>query len=279
MKSNEFPQLKTQITIVKKLLDGSKKSQRKIAEEIGKEESTVFRALEYLKDVVEYEEKEIESGKRNKGIYKNKLRYINFEKSNIIYFFNKVLNLKTLNQQDEADIISSLQKSELFIETLSKNSICGWLLQSPELESEDLREMLRFSPTFFKLIIKNEPENMNKIVTRLCLGTTEWGIAMVNTNEELENLKKLHPEKEADLKNLKHIGYWFFSRSNLRDEFFKWCVRIDYLQTGLMKDEDKHPAIGKIAAAETYKAQIKPKIKVAISQSFSALLDSIKPQQ
>jgi len=253
MKSNEIPQLKTQIAIVKKLLDGSKKSQRKIADEIEKEESTVCKALEYLKDVVEYEEKKIESGRFNKGIYKNKLRYINFEKSDIIYFFRKVLSLEKFNQREEEDIISSLQKSDLFLETLSKNSICAWLLENPELESEreDLRDMLRLSPTFFKLIIKNESKNMNNIGIFLCLGTTDWGFALTNFGGKIEIQKILHPEREESLKNCEQIINCLFSRSILREEFFKWCVRNDYLQSGVLNFKDKHPAIIRIAAVET----------------------------
>lgn len=147
MESNENKSIKTQISIVKSLLDGSSKSQRQIAKEINKEESTVSKALGYLSKakVVVITPHVIQSGYKNKGMYKNNLcrlsydldkdfNILNFLKNfldpktlkpldydldnffNVLIFFKNVLNSQTLKQSEVEDIINTLQKYDKIID-------------------------------------------------------------------------------------------------------------------------------------------------------------------
>jgi len=121
MKSDEIPQIKTQIAIVVALIDGTTKSQRQIAKEIGKEESTVSRALEYLAGVVKKDDKIIESGRRNKGKYKNKLCYLTYSTENgqhVLHFLKKVSNYKYVKETDKAEFFNFLKQSDQILSLL-----------------------------------------------------------------------------------------------------------------------------------------------------------------
>ncbi|HEX7628048.1 MAG TPA: ArsR family transcriptional regulator, partial [Candidatus Methanoperedens sp.] len=105
MKSNENRYLWTQIEIVKTLLDGSKKTQNQIAKETDYDKSTISHAMDDLdkNNIIKRQSKEKESGNRNKGRYKNKLCWLNFEMDNgseILRFFNNILKSKKLKQQE-----------------------------------------------------------------------------------------------------------------------------------------------------------------------------------
>ncbi len=162
MKSNKNTQLKTQIKIVKTLLDGSSKSQRQIAGEINKEESTVSKALFYLRGVIISEGKIIKSGGRsNKGFYKNNLCRLSYEVDkgiHVLNFFRNVLTEKTLSGQEESDIIKTLTKEDKFISIITDNKI----LNHPEIRSF-FEKIIQFSPTFLKRILLYESfENFKK---------------------------------------------------------------------------------------------------------------------
>lgn len=135
MKSNENPLINTQIDIVKVLLDGKTKSQRQIADEIGKEESTVSKALDYLEGVVIKEEKEILSGgRRNKGIYKNKLCHLTYQVENgkhVLQFFRKVAKIENL--KNKKDFFDFLQKNDQILSLLVKEHF--WLIDYESVEA------------------------------------------------------------------------------------------------------------------------------------------------
>ncbi len=146
---NQNKSIKTQISIVKSLLDGSSKSQRQIAKEINREESTVSKALGYLSKakVVVITPDVIQSGYKNKGMYKNNLCRLSYDLDkndgfnilkflrnfldpktlkpldydldnvfNVLIFFKNVLNSQTLNQSEVEDIIATLQKYDKIID-------------------------------------------------------------------------------------------------------------------------------------------------------------------
>ncbi len=165
MKTNKNTQLKTQIKIVKTLLDGSHKSQRQIAAEINREESTVSKALSYLDKEIITEEKFIQSGGRsNKGVYKNKLCHISYEVDrgiHILNFFKKIFMEKTLSRQEEAVIIRTLTESDKFISIIIDSNT--WLkdqegkdillLESTSTLKDFFKKMLQLSPTFLKVFL------------------------------------------------------------------------------------------------------------------------------
>ena len=108
MKTNKNPYLKTQIEIMKVLLDGSKKPQNQIAKETNYEKSTISHALDNLekRKVILRERKNLESGYTNKGNYSNKLCWISFElddRKPILDFLREMV-------QNDKSIIPFLQK-------------------------------------------------------------------------------------------------------------------------------------------------------------------------
>ncbi len=130
MKSNGKNSLiKTQIAIILTLLDGSAKSQRQIAREIKKGDSTISKALVYLKNVIETEEKEIESGSRNKGIYKNKLCRLTYDIEDgkyVLDFLRETSSSGTLKGHYIQEYINTLSKNDKILEMLVKNHF--WLI-------------------------------------------------------------------------------------------------------------------------------------------------------
>ncbi len=121
--------IKTQIAIILTLLDGSAKSQRQIARKIKKGDSTVSKALVYLKNVIETEEKEIESGSRNKGIYKNKLCRLTYNIENgkyVLNFLREISNSGNLKGHYIREYIGTLSKNDKILEMLVKNHF--WLI-------------------------------------------------------------------------------------------------------------------------------------------------------
>lgn len=160
----ENKSIKTQIQIVKCLLDGSIKSQRQIADEIGKEESTISKALAYLikEKTVNITPKIIKSGRKNKGLYKNnqcQLSYHSKNGVNVLMFFKNVLNSKTLKKYEAEEIIDTLRSSDKFIGVLrdsfmrtneSSQRDCVVTVQFYEVR---LPQMLNLSPSFFEYFL------------------------------------------------------------------------------------------------------------------------------
>lgn len=185
MESNKIPSIKTQIAIVNTLLDGSPKPQRKIAEEIGKEESTISKAIGYLKkaNVVDIVPQSIKSGGRsNTGMYPNNLCSLTYDLDhgmNILLFFKSVLTLKFLKESETEDIINTLQKSDKILSMLSEThkmscvykaglpqaetSDRGMSISKPEIDKamEDFKEQLTLSPTFFEACLNNDSGDLH----------------------------------------------------------------------------------------------------------------------
>lgn len=156
--------IKTQIEIIKCLLDGSIKSQRQIADEIGKAESTVSKDLAYLKKekIVNITSKTIMSGKKNKGLYNNnqcQLSYHSENGVNVLMFFRNVLNLKTLKRYEVEDIINTLRSSDNFIGFL-RDFFRGINGDSKEdcadtvhFYNVKIPQMFKLSPSFFEYFL------------------------------------------------------------------------------------------------------------------------------
>lgn len=183
MKSNENKSIKTQIKIILLLLDGSKKTQRQIAKEIGKEESTVSKALKYLENdmVVEATSKIINSGgRKNRGLYKSNLCFLTYHLDNgknILRFIRRILNLKTLREYEAEDLVQYLHKEDRFLEAPIEE--LSQQLSFPTTKVKDdykkafekevpiavrlfLKELFRQSLSFFEYCIKNEPDKLEK---------------------------------------------------------------------------------------------------------------------
>lgn len=230
MKSNENRYLWTQIEIVKTLLDGSKKTQNQIAKETDYDKSTISHAMDDLdkNNIIKRQSKEKESGNRNKGRYKNKLCWLNFEMDNgseILRFFNNILKSKKLKQQETSDIIKTLQKEDHILDMLSKKHplLCFSFFSMPEVaawwkkdkpdtnveeriqkEVDDLKEKLMSSQTFFKICLMNDSETIVGIFTKM---------HEVFSTEYLFDEKK---EKYVFPLRVRNIGY-------------KLCVFMDFL--------------------------------------------------
>jgi hypothetical protein len=240
MEPNKIPSIKTQIAIVKTLLDGSPKPQRKIAEEIGKEESTISKAIGYLKKayVVDIVPQSIKSGGRsNTGIYTNNLCSLTYDLDHgikIVLFFKSVLTLKFLKESETEDIINTLQKSDKIISMVAdkekelaikkaclvnekynckiKNRLQNIKITDDEInkEMEDFKEKLRISPLFFKICLEAELMGLNNNVGEI-------------TKFELE------PPQDSPMFSILWDGL-------VMDSIFKTCVYAEYLQ-GIKNDD------------------------------------------
>src|SRR5574341_2560435 len=123
MKSNKMPFINTQLKIVRVLLDGSKKHQREIAREIGRKESTISRALDYLvrdKVVCKEKLKTNSGGRKNKGLYDVKKCWLSYEVDKGIYILYFIKNLPEILLNDKS-LLADLQKSNKIMYSLRCN--------------------------------------------------------------------------------------------------------------------------------------------------------------
>jgi hypothetical protein len=205
MKTNKNTQLKTQIKIVKTLLDGSYKSQRQIAAEINREESTVSKALSYLKDVILTEERIIISGGRsNKGLYKNKLCHLSYEVEkgiHILNFYKNVFTEKTLSRQEEAEIFKTLTEEDKFISIImDQEGKDILLLESTPTLKNFLKQMLQLSPTFLEeILLMVSFDNFKKTWLELNPWLESSSIKM--TTQDIDQLIYLELAKHSVLKD------------------------------------------------------------------------------
>lgn len=157
MNSNKNPNLKTEIEIVKALLDGSKKTQNQIAEETKYEKSTISHALRDLeiKSVITRAETKIDSGRTNKGKYKNKLCWLTYEVDNgkpVLEFLREIL-------KKDNSLISDLQKSDRVVSLLVEKHKTVWEQKARyglHNAEDDFKQKLRISPKFFNLCLDCE---------------------------------------------------------------------------------------------------------------------------
>ncbi|VVB96417.1 Uncharacterised protein [uncultured archaeon] len=243
MESNENKSIRTQIEIVKSLLDGSNKSQRQIAYEINKEESTVSKALRYLEKakVIAVAPHIIKSGNHNKGMYKNNICCLDYNLDggvNILIFFKYVLKQKTLKQKDADDIVSTLQKNSRVVDLLA-NEFYKNLPKIKEYADEIkiFSYYLRGSQTFFKLVLSNSPDSLiDRFLTIYTI--TPEGIYRGIVEECIEtdckktgvkkdelDKQKFFPEDETTIGDRKLLGLL----KELNDSIFESCVRSDIL--------------------------------------------------
>jgi DNA-binding Lrp family transcriptional regulator len=232
METNENKSIKTQIEIVKSLLDGSNKPQRQIANEIGKEESTVSKALGYLvKDnVVAIDPKIIYSGKHNKGMYKNNLCCLNYELNNglhILKFLRCVFSLESLRKKDINGLVSVLQNNNKILDMLQDIH--------PEFRGRDIeitpamREAFKYNTTDFRPYADK-----------------------VNTLEDVLNFKPLIvPFLEAQNQAFKDDFKKYLRES---PTFFKMCLLHDSED---LKDKAEGVHFGFLAAIVYYKEKVK----------------------
>lgn len=239
--NNKIPSVKTQIAIVKNLLDGSTKSQRKIAGEIEKEESTISKAIVYLKkaNVVDITPQIKESsGRSNTGLYKNNLCSLTYDLDhgiNILSFFKSVLTQKFLKESESEDIINILQKKDIIISMVAhehrdraidkarfvnekypsknKNRLHPITITNDEInkEMDDFKEKLRISPTFFKTCLKAEPMDLN------------------NSFADIIKYEIEIPEDSTE----ESLYIW---QGHVLDSVFKACVIAEHVQ-GVKNDE------------------------------------------
>jgi DNA-binding Lrp family transcriptional regulator len=248
MEPNKIPSIKTQIAIVKTLLNGSPKPQRKIAEEIGKEESTISKAIGYLKkaNVVDIVPKSIKSGGRsNTGMYLNNLCSLTYDLGhgvNILLFFKSVFTLKFLKESETENIINTLQKSDKILDTLLDQhpELClkefppeAWERAREEEKKipgveetfkmivegtiepgkEEFKKYLKISPAFFKICLLNDTKYIEQKVRFMYLG---FAREYVFDEEQLQTIDRNRtPELRA------------------RNILYKFCV--------IMEDLNKSP--------------------------------------
>jgi DNA-binding MarR family transcriptional regulator len=234
MVSNENAYLKTQIAIVKTLLDGSRKTQNQIAAETNYEKSTISHAIDDLEkrniNIIKREEIKKESGNRNKGKFKNKLCWLTYEIDNglkILEFFRDALNLKTLKQQEAEEIIETLQKNDKFLGILLEKHPLFYKLyfnsqkvveifegqgidvdELIQTEKDDFKKKLKSSPTFFKICFLNETENIINIFTHMYwFFITEYVCDKSGTKEGIDIKNVMDGQDRAPLLRLRNIGY------------------------------------------------------------------------
>ncbi|MCZ7393435.1 MAG: hypothetical protein ABOK23_08455 [Candidatus Methanoperedens sp.] len=233
MKSNENKSIKTQIKIILSLLDGSNKPQRQIAKEIEKEESTVSKALRYLeKDkVVAVAPQIINSGRRNKGMYKNNLCRLSYEVDSGFYvlnFFRSVFAQKTFSKQEENELLNTLQKNDKILEMLVKKQ--DWLI-----DYEKARQKSEPKPIDCDMCLRDLPEPCpsgcpsggDEQQRQSCLKfRKENPKYIVPTYQEFEkskaelekNLNEMNEALKNELKNK------FKNRLRMSPYFFKACL-------------------------------------------------------
>lgn len=161
METTKNPYLRTHISIIKALLDGSKKTQNQIAKETNYEKSTISHALDYLenkKKVIIREPIKKESGYTNKGNYNNKLCWLTYEVDNgthVLEFLREILKKDT-------SFITDLQKSDKIINLVSSNikeeTYSDFLYGGEENTkiSDFIPDMFRYSVTFLKMFLTND---------------------------------------------------------------------------------------------------------------------------
>lgn len=234
MKSNENKSIKTQIEIVKTLLDGSKKTQRQIADEIIKEESTVSKALRYLEieEVVTIESKIIESGNRNKGLYKNNLCRLSFDQDygqNVLKFFKNVFNLNSLKSDYYDEIITTLQLSDPFTFALAASFLSNDGRKNlPEIKEKSpldyvvfkqTEEWLRTSRTFLKTCLTANFSKLYPDLSDIILTESFAEIAI------LDALEPVKPQKEVFMNDV----LTFIYEHSIRTDIVSGCASVDGL--------------------------------------------------
>ena len=276
MKTNKIPFINTQIKIVNNLLDGSKKYQRKIASEIGREESTISRALDYLVrgKVIIKEKKDVVGGKRNKGTYPAKICYLSYDiddGAHILNFFKIVLSQQDIKKSDEIDIIKNLQQTKkirellcrkyfslidisiIMFDLMIKDNYNLMLTRTVEFQQHlskeciphvynELKEFVKkpestngykvnlmyylgCSPTFLKILLKNEPSDL----------ATKYSDIYFNPNNALfikcYNFS-IHDPIFKDFKDLYFNNFLCL----LIDTIFSESVHIDTIEGNALQD-------------------------------------------
>lgn len=261
MKSNGNKSIRTQVKIVKSLLDGSQKSQRDIAEEIQKKESTISKAISYLKKggIVHVEEG-ISSGRHNKGIYDCNNCQLTYEidnGSNVINFIIGVLNLPNLKQEEEYNIIETLRNSEKFIDVFCKNPILDWLtsknegknvgnlkivvlknLGDAEGEIADLKRMFSLSHNMLKFLLSEESKFLRNRLYMIFFATTPTGVEMMNMHLQSKDFAISGDIEGFDLiiENAKSVAIY---PPALRWMLFVFCIKLDIIENKINHDVAK----------------------------------------